>query len=129
LTPNDYYLAFRIAKIDLLTTSARILIQLSRLSNQRPSLKPAGQLLGRLVPRLCENSNYQITNAMLVKCEVDSLENVVRLKCEAHVFINFGPNNSLEILFTQPVPSPDLRVCMVKGLVNAQSEISGSEQD
>jgi hypothetical protein len=66
---------------------------------------------------------------MLVKCEVDSLENVVRFKCEAHVFINFGPNNSLEIVFTQPVPSPDLRVCMVKGLVNAQSEISGSEQD
>jgi hypothetical protein len=39
-----------------------------------------------------------------VKCEVDSLENVVRFKCEAHVFINFGPNNSLEIVFTQPVP-------------------------
>ena len=39
-----------------------------------------------------------------VKCEVDSLENVDRFKCEAHVFINFGPNNSLEIVFTQPVP-------------------------
>ena len=37
-----------------------------------------------------------------VKSEVNSLENVVRFKCEAHVFINFGANNSLEIVFTQP---------------------------
>jgi hypothetical protein len=44
---------------------------------------------------------------------------VVRFKCEAHVFINFGPNNSLEIVFTQPLPVAAVgRSCINWQMVN-----------